>query len=208
MNTTVGNFKRDMRRTGVEAYNSLPVNFGDIQALVFGGPFHEYVPGQRRLVSVKLAQECEIPANITVPSEDFGTPTHAAMHVGVRRAIEAVLAGNDLYAGCGAGIGRTGTFMACLVKVMFDYAAAEATSDLEVSHDPVLYVRKHYLGHAVETSGQRKFIQEFATANHVTWLSKKLNPTPIEVTRVQSVDRVVYTFNPYFAFLQLFDKLK
>lgn len=53
---------------------------------------------------------------------------------------------------CGAGIGRTGTALACL-----------AVLDGVAPADAVAYVRRHYDPRAVETPGQRRFVGRFRT---------------------------------------------
>jgi protein-tyrosine phosphatase len=55
-------------------------------------------------------------------------------------------AGRKVHAGCIAGHGRTGTFLAALVATR------------KVSDDPIAYVRKHYCPCAVETTVQVKFL--------------------------------------------------
>lgn len=211
MNKTA-KFQRD---NGVEAYRKMPVRFGKVKATVFGGPFAEYVSGQRRVVSVKMAKEVDVPADITVPTQDFGVPSHPAMHAAVRKALEAILDGNDLYVGCGYGIGRTGTFMACLAKVMIDYDARDGVTTSTAlapyigdENGPLRYVRGSYLSGAVETAAQEKFIREFDTASHVAWLSGELEPKVVEVPVVEYVTKEVpvYTFNPFAAWMSMFGK--
>jgi hypothetical protein len=198
---------------GVEHYNSMPVQFGKVKAKVFGGPFKEYVPGQRRVYSVKMALECPVASDITVPTEDFGVPTQAMMAHGVQGALEAIFTGNDIYVGCGWGIGRTGTFMACLAKVMLDYglevdwfnaelSVPDALDKYETKVPAVAYVRKHYLKGAVETKAQEKFIADFDTSYHVSWLTDQLNPKVV----VRTVEKPVYVFNPFLAFFDLFKR--
>jgi protein-tyrosine phosphatase len=51
---------------------------------------------------------------------------------------------------CGAGIGRTGTALACLVVL-----------DSGEAVDAVAYVRQHYDARAVETPGQRRYVAQW-----------------------------------------------
>lgn len=193
-----------MQDTGVESFPSMPVEFGAVKATVFGGPFEEYVPGQRRLVSVKMAEELDLPHDISIPTRDFHTPNLADLHLGLREALKAILAGNDLYVGCKGGIGRTGLFMACLAKVMFDYD--KESGGICPTQTPVQYVREHYYHKAVETDEQKAFIGRFDTTEHVNFLLDELQPLPevkVQVREVvKEVVKEVYVFNPFKAFLQ------
>ena len=112
---------------------------------VFGGPYAnrpEYTFG------VKLAKEIKLPADVEIPSVDFGVPDMEDMVQGVEEAVKAICKGFHVYAGCMGGIGRTGTFLACLAKTFGE-------------GDPVKYVRGTYLPHAVETGRQIQLIEDF-----------------------------------------------
>jgi hypothetical protein len=52
--------------------------------------------------------------------------------------------------GCGGGLGRTGTGLACLAVI-----------DGVPAHEAVAYVRQHYNPRAVETPWQRWFVRRF-----------------------------------------------
>lgn len=182
----------------------MPVQFGPIKATVFGGPFRDYVPGQRRLVSVKMAEEINHPHDISVPTEDFSVPSMKDMHDGIAKALQAILDGNDLYVGCMGGTGRTGLFMACLAKVMDAFNGQELnmaeTRKFHTEIPAVAYVRKHYKPHAVETAEQMRYVLNFDTSVHVRELADKLVPAPREVIRevekVVEVEKKVYLWNP------------
>jgi hypothetical protein len=191
----------------VEACKSMPVQFGPMKAQVFGGPYRDYAPGQRRVVGVKMAAEIDHEHDISIPTEDFSVPDLYDMHRGLAKALEAIAAGNDLYAGCMGGVGRTGLFMSCLAKVMFNFEAAVSLPGVGApydeadpsTYDPVSYVRKHYNSHAVETEEQRRYVVHFDTSQHVQWLIDNLGRKVEYVT----VDKPVYVFNPFKAWLQL-----
>lgn len=134
----------------------MPVKFGSVHATVFGGPFKEYIPKQRRLIGVKMAAEIDHPHEVSIPTHDFSIPREADMLAGLTWAVEAIFDGNDIYAGCMGGVGRTGLFMGCMAKLMID------TGDL-LESDPVMYVRKHYKAHAIETEEQKEFVRNFDT---------------------------------------------
>lgn len=53
--------------------------------------------------------------------------------------------------GCGGGLGRTGTGLACLAII-----------DGVPAYEAVAYVRRHYNPRAVETPWQRRFVRHFA----------------------------------------------
>jgi hypothetical protein len=194
-----------MEDKGVEAYSSMPVQFGRLTAKVFGGPFMEYVPGQRRVVSVKMAAEIMREHDISIPTHDFSTPDINDMHKGIAKALEAIYNGNDLYVGCKGGIGRTGLFMACLAKVMFDYDFLQKAGEVKY-RDPVRYVREHYFEHAVETEEQRQFVNSFNTREHTRWLKSVLDPQVVRVPEVvvKRVEVPIYHFNPFLAIAQFF----
>lgn len=113
---------------------------------VYGGPFINSPSGA---FGVCLAPESPAAskADVLVPIKDFGVPTVTDMVKAVDLAVDAMRHRRPVYAGCMGGIGRTGTFIACLAK-------------LWGSKNPVADVRANYLGHAVETEGQRKFIAD------------------------------------------------
>jgi hypothetical protein len=200
------NLPKYMGDKGIEVYPSMPVQFGRLKAKVFGGKFREWVPNQRRVVSVKMAAEIDHPHDISIPTRDFSVPDVNDMHKGIAKALEAIYNGNDLYAGCMGGIGRTGLFMACLAKVMFDYDAMAKNGEVP-RRDPVRYVREHYFSHAVETDDQKEFIQAFNTRTHCTWLWDKLEEKEPQVVEREVIrEKVVYHFNPFLALVQMFDK--
>jgi protein-tyrosine phosphatase len=60
-----------------------------------------------------------------------------------------IKAGKKVHAGCIGGHGRTGTFLAALVKVMMG------------EQDAITYVRTHYCKKAVESSVQVNFLNKF-----------------------------------------------
>ena len=95
---------------------------------------------------------------VHLPIEDFNVPDDpAALDRALKRTLRLMVAGEAVYVGCAGGWGRTGLFLSLLAKV-----AGEP--------DPVAYVRKHYVARAVETSGQRQFVDQFETAALRRWL--------------------------------------
>lgn len=144
----------------------LEVRIGPFHSLVYGGPYRDYRPGQRRLVGVKMAVEIDAPHDISIPTKDFDVPLVMTLTSGLKQACTAIAEGNDLYVGCMGGVGRTGLFMACLVKCL---SAAGMMGHIY----PVDYVRKNYNNHAVETAQQMEYVEDFDTTpvvEHISWL--------------------------------------
>lgn len=86
-------------------------------------------------------------AALTLDIVDFGLPEPAALRATLD-ALKAAMAAEPerlFYVGCKAGLGRTGTVLACL--------AAECG----VAGDPVAWVRAHHDPRAVETPAQEEF---------------------------------------------------
>lgn len=146
--------------------NPIMFSFGPVCGSVYGGSFRAYVP-TRRIFSINMAKEINIPADFRVPTEDFSVPSVSDMQHGVCAAVEAMRMGNDIYVGCMGGVGRTGLFIGCLTKVWKDFEAKygflypEQLSQGDL--DPVEFTRKFYKSHAIETSEQVKFVREFPT---------------------------------------------
>jgi protein-tyrosine phosphatase len=91
-------------------------------------------------------------AALTLDIVDFGLPDPAALSatLDALRAAMAAEPGRLFYVGCRAGLGRTGTVLACL--------AAEAG----VAGDPVAWVRAQHDPRAVETPAQEAFARGWA----------------------------------------------
>jgi protein-tyrosine phosphatase len=85
------------------------------------------------------------------PIADFGRPTDRdALEAFVDDLLERLRRGETVYLHCRAGIGRTGTVLACLLKRA---GAAD---------DPVTLVRAIYDPRALETEEQQRFARDFA----------------------------------------------
>lgn len=124
---------------------SIRLNFGGKCVDVFGGP---YVQRPAGMVGVKLAAEVDAPCDIDLPTKDYSVPDVGLATQALSKTIEKMGDGETIYAGCWAGLGRTGLFLALLAKV-----AGEV--------DPVAFVRASYNAHAVETAEQKKYVELF-----------------------------------------------
>lgn len=160
----------------MELSKGIDVTMGSISARIFGGTFRAYHAGERRLVSVKMAEEINRECDISIPTQDFSVPSTQDMQEGVRSAIKAMSQGNDIYVGCMGGIGRTGLFMGVMAKVAADYAGEKI--------DPVKYVRRNYYAHAIETAEQQEFVRTFDTTEAVK-AAKKLQVGLVDVVVVK-----------------------
>jgi protein-tyrosine phosphatase len=118
---------------------------------ISGGPFDAMPEGARGLcLEAGAARAAEAEWQLDVP--DYGVPDEAALRAILAQMLEAMrTAPNDAYhIGCKAGIGRTGTVMACLAIM----AGA-------VEGDPVAWLRAAYFQGAIETPGQEEFVRRF-----------------------------------------------
>lgn len=113
--------------------------------VVTGGPFMDC---PKTMKGVKMAKEIRQKCAVDIPTEDFSTPDPKVLEKGLVQAVDLILAGEPLYVGCMGGKGRTGLFMAVLVKAFG-------------VKKPVEYVRAHYYAHAVETRDQYRFVEDF-----------------------------------------------
>jgi hypothetical protein len=151
---------------------SMPFECGDIKGTIYGGPYKQSKP-DRRLVLVKMAVEIEKPCDIDIPTEDYSIPDLGLMEKGVWQAVKSIADGNDIYVGCYGGIGRTGLFMGCMAKVVIDFAKKYPQFKRPAWSDPVVYVRKTFKPHAIETKEQQDFVRGFPTQSCVEYLESR-----------------------------------
>jgi hypothetical protein len=145
---------------------SIPLRIGRlIDTTVYGGPYKQ-VP--EFFWGVKMAEEINHPHMVDIPTRDFSVPEVSVLKAGIVKALMAMINEEDVYAGCMGGIGRTGIFLAALAKVQIEYRKAKHRPGR--GEDPVLYVRKHFIPHAVETAQQEKYIADLDVSDIVEWL--------------------------------------
>jgi protein-tyrosine phosphatase len=119
---------------------------------ISGGPFDAMPEGARGLcLEAGAARAAEAEWQLDVP--DYGVPDEAGLRAILAQMLEAMRTAPDgaYHIGCKAGIGRTGTVMACLAIM----AGA-------VEGDPVAWLRAAYFQGAIETPGQEAFVRGFA----------------------------------------------
>lgn len=114
---------------------------------IFGGSFFDAPPpGQNGLMTINLMAEANLPCDARFPIKDYSVPSNQEQ---LAKLFEQMLeSGKDVYVGCHGGIGRTGLFMASLLR----YLGHE---------DPIGEVRRLHHPHAVETQEQADFVLNF-----------------------------------------------
>ena len=124
---------------------------------ISGGPFDAMPEGARGFcLEAGAARIGEAEWQLDVP--DYGVPDEAALRAVLQQMLEAMRAAPDdaYHIGCKAGIGRTGTVMACLAILAG-----------VVEGDPVAWLRAAYFQGAIETPGQEAFVRGFTLAGPV-----------------------------------------
>ncbi|MCA3279698.1 MAG: protein tyrosine phosphatase [Roseomonas sp.] len=119
---------------------------------ISGGPFDAMPQGARGLcLEARAARLAEAEWQLDVP--DFGLPDEAGLRAVLTQMLTEMRAAPDdaFHIGCKAGLGRTGTAMACLAILA---GAAEG--------DPVAWLRAAYNAEAIETPAQEEFVRRFA----------------------------------------------
>jgi protein-tyrosine phosphatase len=125
----------------------------DIQLIVLLTEQQEYlVYANRDLPEFYRSQEMDV---LHLPVPDFGIPADANQwEDGIRAVMDAAEAGRNVAVHCLAGLGRTGTFMACLAKSALGMSGREAID----------WVR-NYIPGALENSHQEEFVMSFSNRN-------------------------------------------
>ena len=130
-----------------QTLNFCPVRFGPSIRYLYGGPYRKKPEGMK---GVKMAAEINAQCDVSVPTRDYCVPDPKELEQGIRKTILMLAKGEKVYVGCMGGVGRTGLFMAVLLKAMG-------------VKDPIKMVRECYSPHAVETEEQEAFVRDFDT---------------------------------------------
>lgn len=146
---------------------------------VIGGPYRDKPP---ELKGVKLAEEIDAAYDLKLDIPDFSVPNRVEAYKTTLEALDLLNREGVIYVGCMGGIGRTGLFMALLVKATGYYNLEQQCVGLrgfwnrvcclvgwnngiqycgDMITYPVEFVRAHYLSHAVETQEQYQFVRDF-----------------------------------------------
>ena len=132
----------------------LELPLGGQRIRISGGPFDAMPADARGLcLEARAARLAEAEWQLDVP--DFGLPDEAGLRAVLADMLAAMRTAPDgaYHIGCKAGLGRTGTAMACLAIL----AGA-------VEGDPVAWLRAAYHPEAIETPAQEAFVRGFARA--------------------------------------------
>lgn len=85
-----------------------------------------------------------------LPIQDYNIPDSILLRQVVDQALALARKGKNVVVHCFGGIGRSGMFLACMAKIVFNITGEEA----------IAWVREYVPG-AVETDSQRQFVIEF-----------------------------------------------
>lgn len=124
--------------------------FDGAEVTITGGPFDSLPEGARGLcLEPRSARAAQAEWRLDIP--DYGVPEPAALRAVLEDLVAAMRArpGDAFHVGCRAGLGRTGTALACLA----------AMAGIE---DPIAWVRATYDPRAVETPAQEALVRDFA----------------------------------------------
>lgn len=112
---------------------------------LIGGPFEALPPGCFSVCLEVRAANAWL-ADVRLPTADFGLPEPAALRDALSRTVAAwrEQPGRPVFVGCRAGLGRTGLFLACLLR------------EAGFAGDALAEVRRRYHPHAAETPEQER----------------------------------------------------
>lgn len=139
--------------TAVQCNGKMVLSVDGRSVVVYGG---RYLARPLGMKSVKLAKEIDAACNAYLDIPDFGVPAEIYARAAVNTAINFLKEDGEIYVGCMGGIGRTGMFLAILVKRL-EFLNGEKLSGEEC----IRRVRKEYLSYAIETGEQERFVSTF-----------------------------------------------
>ena len=130
-----------------------------------GGPFRQAPKYENTfnvcLLESKFGQTCDLWS----PIPDFGVPpSYGAVQEHLKATLRAALDGKDVYVGCMGGKGRTGLFLALLLRCTGAYTGNLGGIGV------IKYLRAVFDPHAVETEEQESYVNAFDVKPIQTWL--------------------------------------
>jgi len=148
---------------------------------VMGGRYREKPDS---IKGVKLAPEIDAPADVILDIPDFSVPTLNSGDNAIYQALKILCEDGAIYIGCMGGIGRTGMFMAMLIRTIGilnleaeqktwwykikQFFGADPSPYLQMVNYPVEFVRDEYMSLAIETSEQEKFVRWYDPTEMLT----------------------------------------
>jgi hypothetical protein len=145
----MGKRKEAEQRHAISCNGSFHLWFMGYKVKVVGAPFRNFVKAKPTVCLLE-----EIPqwmtAGVHLPIQDFKTPEIGELETALIKSAALMGEHRELYVGCAGGYGRTGTFLAALVKI----------ADKPPAH-AVFYVRAVYHHKAVETTDQFRLVEQW-----------------------------------------------
>ena len=108
---------------------------------------------KRNLYDFYLEQGCRV---IHLPIADFNIPSIEELARAVDQTIRCARAGLNIAIHCSGGIGRTGTFAACMAKKLFNLPSDQG----------IAWIRK-YIAQAIETAAQERLVMEYEAGDQL-----------------------------------------
>lgn len=176
-----------MKRKTAEksALRRTTLNFAHAGGQLWGGPYREYrsVPGIEfdKVFRINMALEIRMPAELVVPTKDYGVPLTHLFNFALLEAGRRLLRGETVFVGCGYGHGRTGTLIAALYKLNREvlYLLRRGTFEDWAFYDPVLEARRGYRLEAIETPAQEAFVRGFDMRRLAQRLAFRARPSVV-----------------------------
>lgn len=163
--------------------NFIELEMNGRRVTVMGGPYRDRPAG---IKAIKLAEEINATYNVKLDIPDFRVPQESSAYAVALIALAYLYKERVIFMGCMGGMGRTGLFMAVIIKAVGHFNEKYESKGLRglknkfldflgldnglrrcrtMRASPVEFVRENYNPHAVETSEQYKFVMDFDWSN-------------------------------------------